>query len=38
FSHHPKLKNKRLIEVDVNELEKGGGGIRCMTMPIERVE
>lgn len=33
---HPKLKNKRLIEVDVDELESGGGGIRCMTLPVER--
>ncbi|WP_175990369.1 arginine deiminase family protein [Bacillus sp. Marseille-Q1617] len=33
---HPKLKNKKIIEVDVNELEKGGGGIRCMTLPLER--
>ncbi|MGR3765714.1 arginine deiminase family protein [Rossellomorea sp. NS-SX7] len=33
---HPKLKNKKIIEVDVNELEKGGGGIRCMTLPMER--
>nr|WP_299744003.1 arginine deiminase family protein [uncultured Rossellomorea sp.] len=33
---HPKLKGKNLIEVDVNELEKGGGGIRCMTLPFER--
>ncbi|WRP06042.1 arginine deiminase family protein [Rossellomorea aquimaris] len=33
---HPKLKGKKLIEVDVNELEKGGGGIRCMTLPLER--
>ncbi|KSU59966.1 arginine deiminase [[Bacillus] enclensis] len=33
---HPKLKNKKLIEIDVNELEKGGGGIRCMTLPLER--
>ncbi|MEL3972550.1 arginine deiminase family protein [Rossellomorea oryzaecorticis] len=33
---HPKLKNKKLVEVDVNELEKGGGGIRCMTLPLER--
>lgn len=36
FKEHPKLKNKRLIEIDVNELEKGGGGIRCMTLPLER--
>ncbi|KPL59555.1 arginine deiminase family protein [Rossellomorea vietnamensis] len=35
---HPKLKGKKLIEVDVNELEKGGGGIRCMTLPLERRE
>lgn len=33
---HPKLQGKKLIEVDVNELEKGGGGIRCMTLPLER--
>lgn len=33
---HPTLKGKKLIEVDVNELEKGGGGIRCMTLPLER--
>ncbi|MGM0854679.1 MAG: arginine deiminase family protein [Bacillota bacterium] len=33
---HPKLKGKKWIEVDVNELEKGGGGIRCMTLPLER--
>ncbi|MCA0989525.1 arginine deiminase family protein [Guptibacillus algicola] len=33
---HPKLKKKKLIEVDVDELEKGSGGIRCMTLPIER--
>lgn len=34
---HEKLKKKRLIEVDVDELESGGGGIRCMTLPIERL-
>ncbi|WP_394218489.1 arginine deiminase family protein [Halobacillus trueperi] len=33
---HERLKKKRLIEVDVEELEAGGGGIRCMTLPIER--
>ncbi|WP_377891967.1 arginine deiminase family protein [Alkalihalobacillus sp. R86527] len=36
FKSHPKLKKKKLVEVDVDELEKGGGGIRCMTLPIER--
>lgn len=34
--NHPKLKKKKLIEVEVDELEKGGGGIRCMTLPLER--
>ncbi|UTE77177.1 arginine deiminase family protein [Rossellomorea sp. KS-H15a] len=38
WKDHPKLKAKKLIEVDVNELEKGGGGIRCMTLPFERSE
>lgn len=38
LKEHPKLKGKKLIEVDVNELEKGGGGIRCMTLPFERRE
>ncbi|MBY6036585.1 arginine deiminase [Fictibacillus nanhaiensis] len=38
FSHHPKLQKKRLIEINVNELEKGGGGIRCMTLPLERIK
>jgi arginine deiminase len=33
---HEKLKKKRFIEVNVDELESGGGGIRCMTLPIER--
>lgn len=33
---HPFLKGKKLVEVDVSELEKGGGGIRCMTLPFER--
>jgi arginine deiminase len=36
LNDHPKLKNKKVVEVDVNELEKGGGGIRCMTLPLER--
>ncbi|WLV24586.1 arginine deiminase family protein [Aciduricibacillus chroicocephali] len=33
---HPKMKNKRIVEVDVSELEKTGGGIRCMTLPLRR--
>lgn len=36
FKQHPKLKKMKLIEVDVDELEKGGGGIRCMTLPVLR--
>ncbi|TKD67499.1 arginine deiminase family protein [Pseudalkalibacillus hwajinpoensis] len=36
FKEHSKLKHKKLIEVDVDELENGGGGIRCMTLPLER--
>ncbi len=34
--HHEKLKKKNIIRVDVDELENGGGGIRCMTLPVER--
>lgn len=33
---HPQLQKKKLIEVEVTELEKGGGGIRCMTLPLVR--
>ncbi|KGP91597.1 arginine deiminase [Pontibacillus chungwhensis BH030062] len=36
LKNHPKLKKKKLVEVEVDELEKGGGGIRCMTLPFER--
>jgi arginine deiminase len=36
LKEHPKRKQLRIIEVDVNELEKGGGGIRCMTLPFIR--
>lgn len=37
FKEHPKLKHKKLVEVEVDELENGGGGIRCMTLPLERI-
>ncbi|MFK4998944.1 arginine deiminase family protein [Bacillus sp. N9] len=33
---HPKIAKKRIIEVEVTELEKSGGGIRCMTLPLRR--
>ncbi|WP_226668782.1 arginine deiminase family protein [Metabacillus litoralis] len=33
---HPKLQKKNIIEIDVTELEKSGGGIRCMTLPLKR--
>jgi arginine deiminase len=33
---HPKLKKKKFIEIEVTELEKSGGGIRCMTLPFRR--
>ncbi len=36
FKNHSFLKKKKLIEIEVDELEKGGGGIRCMTLPLER--
>ncbi|SCY60990.1 MULTISPECIES: arginine deiminase family protein [unclassified Lysinibacillus] len=36
FLAHPLLKKKNVLEVDVTELEKGGGGIRCMTLPLIR--
>ncbi len=36
FLAHPLLKKKNVLEVDVTELEKGGGGIRCMTLPLVR--
>ncbi|WP_349409838.1 arginine deiminase family protein [Pseudalkalibacillus sp. SCS-8] len=36
FRDHPALKKLKYIEVDVSELEKGGGGIRCMTLPLRR--
>ncbi|APH06860.1 arginine deiminase family protein [Bacillus weihaiensis] len=38
LKEHPKLKNKKFIEVEVTELEKGGGGIRCMTLPLLRAD
>ena len=36
FMNHPQLQKKKLLEIDVTELEKGGGGIRCMTLPLVR--
>ncbi|QCT04811.1 hypothetical protein E6C60_4106 [Paenibacillus algicola] len=36
LTRHDKLHKKNIIEVDVTELEKGGGGIRCMTLPLVR--
>jgi arginine deiminase len=36
FKDHPKLRQKKLLPIDVTELEKGGGGIRCMSLPLER--
>lgn len=36
FKKHPKLQKKNIVEIDVTELEKGGGGIRCMTLPLVR--
>lgn len=33
---HPKLQKKKIIEIEVTELEKSGGGIRCMTLPFRR--
>lgn len=36
LKNHPKLARKKIIEVEVTELEKAGGGIRCMTLPLRR--
>lgn len=36
IKNHPKLQNKKIIEIEVTELEKSGGGIRCMTLPLKR--
>ncbi|QSS99496.1 arginine deiminase [Pontibacillus sp. ALD_SL1] len=36
LKNHPTLKKKKLVKIEVDELEKGGGGIRCMTLPFER--
>ena len=36
WTKHPLLQKKHLIEIEVTELEKGGGGIRCMTLPLVR--
>ncbi|MFJ7734728.1 arginine deiminase family protein [Lysinibacillus sp. NPDC097287] len=37
FKNHPLLQKKKLIEIEVTELEKAGGGIRCMTLPLRRI-
>lgn len=36
FKNHPLLQKKNIVEIEVTELEKGGGGIRCMTLPLVR--
>ncbi|MFC0522873.1 arginine deiminase family protein [Pontibacillus salicampi] len=36
LKEHPSLQKKNIISIDVTELEKGGGGIRCMTLPLHR--
>lgn len=36
IKNHPKLQKKNIIEIEVTELEKSGGGIRCMTLPLKR--
>ncbi|MEK4229823.1 arginine deiminase family protein [Solibacillus sp. FSL H8-0538] len=36
LKNHPKLQKKKFIEIEVSELEKSGGGIRCMSMPLRR--
>jgi arginine deiminase len=36
IKNHPKLQKKKIIEIEVTELEKAGGGIRCMTLPLRR--
>lgn len=36
WTKRPLLQKKNLIEIEVTELKKGGGGIRCMTLPLVR--
>lgn len=36
MKNHPIMQKKKIIEVDVSELEKAGGGLRCMTLPLLR--
>jgi arginine deiminase len=35
---HPKNQNKCVITIEGSELPRGGGGTRCMTMPLSRKE
>ncbi|BAC15153.1 hypothetical conserved protein [Oceanobacillus iheyensis HTE831] len=36
LKQHPNIAKLNFIEVEVAELEKAGGGIRCMTLPLVR--